>query len=126
MPCKNNPALTIFHIVSGTSCSTLLLAAWMVQTSAALAGISQPSFVERFSKYAYEEENIHFLKKSLLNHAGLDSFPVFSREDVANVEVPYHLKKRYEDLKSKHEERHRFKRSSLAALFSKVHNNPGK
>lgn len=129
--CKQNTVLAIIHVMSNAGCSQLLLASWILQASglimpSALAAMSEPLFVEKFSKYAFENEEMHHIKKSMLRHVGFDSLPVFSREDIANFEVPYHMKKKYEDLKSKHEERHRIKRSSLAALFKSVHDNPGK
>nr|XP_039259433.1 left-right determination factor 2-like [Styela clava] len=75
------------------------------------------------------KENMKDLKSAMLQHMGLDSLPIFSSKDLENIEVPHHIRSKYEKLRLRHDIQHaRRKRStgpSLAGVFHSVHQNPG-
>ena len=73
------------------------------------------------------------LRRSFLDHLGLDEIPQFSKEEFENFQVPPHMKLKYDSLVRKQITEKKFlsrnRRSSapsLSTLFNKVHSNPRK
>lgn len=107
----------------------IVIVCWLVCSKSLHAVSGQTLLNAKFTNYIETIENMDRnlldLKNAMLQHTGLLNVPSISEEERDNFPIPTNVKKKYDELRMQHEERHRSKRSSLANLFSSVHANPG-